>query len=447
MYIPEDPQKEFADLPFSESLYRKDHPLLKLEAAIRWDHLLEALRPFYSEGKGRPTIPLRAQVGTLILKFVKDLPDRDTVRFVEENLYAQRFCGLHPAQAGGYMNPKNGLTNFRGKIGREGMAVLEAVLQAAARKKLLMRGDQLIIDPTCVPLDVHYPTDIRLLERCRREMIGFLKGARDFGLKVFYRTYNRTARKGFVQFSKLSKPKEKTRRRVHKKMIQFVRRNLKQLVDLRQRATRELGPKARMDPEVHGFLKGLKEAEEKIRLILHQQKQVYRGVRSIPGRIVSFHKDHVRPIVRGKFPLSTEFGPKVVVAVARGLTHVIETFQTNVSDATLVVPALKWFKTMFGRLPREVLGDRGLYSRMRVGWLKLLGIRSGLQPRGHAVEVSATMRRQIRQRLLIEARISLAKRKFGWGRCRARIDDHESSWIRLGAAAMNAHLAYLRSPP
>lgn len=442
MYLKEDPRRTFGDLPFAEFVFDDQHPLMKLSWAIHWDNLLEQLQSFYSKDQGRPSDPIRAQAGTLMLKFIKNLADRETVRCVQENIYAQRFCGLTPVQAKDYMSPATGLTRFRAKIGPKGMALIEEALTAAAQGKSLKRGGKLIVDTTCVPLDIHYPTDTKLLERCRRSILKLFQKAKCLGLEVFYRTYNRTARKIFVTFSKLSKPKEKTRRKVHKQMFQFVRRNLKQLMDLRQKATRELGPQCRDDEKVWGFLSQLKEAQIRIRTIMHQQKLVRRGIFHIPNRIVSFHKDHVRPIVRGKFPLSTEFGPKALVAVVRGCAYLVTAFQNNVADASMLTPALRWFKEKFGCLPREVLGDRGFYAQWRVRCLKAMGITPGLQQRGKAIEVSSTQRRMIRQRLIIEARISLVKRKFGWTRCRARIDEHENSWLGLGMGAMNAHLAF-----
>lgn len=327
------------------------------------------------------------------------------------------------------------------------MALIEKALTAAAQDCSRKRGGKLIFDTTCVPADILYPTDIRLLERCRRAVIGLLRQAKEFGLSTAYRTYNRTARKIFVVFSKLGKPGEKKRRRVHKQLFQFVRRHLKHLADLREIASRQLGPRCRADEELRAFLKELKTVEDRIRTVVHQQKLVRQGVVSIPNRIVSFHKDHVRPIVRGKFPLSTEFGPKVLFGIVRGCMHRIAAFHNNVADATMLTPALRWFKERFGRLPDEVQGDRGFYARWRVRALKAMGITPGLQQRGKAIEKSAANRRMIRQRLVIEARISLGKRKFGWNRCRARVAEHETSWIGLGAAAMNAHLAFAAQPP
>ena len=447
MYTPDQPQRDFAELTFADMIFDPEHPLLKLSAAIDWTTLLESLQKFYSADQGRPSISLRAQAATLMLKFLKHLSDRETVRCVHENIYAQRFCGLHPAQLKDFMNPATGLTQFRAKMGPEGMLLIQAALTRVAHKTSKKKGTTLIVDTTCVPSDILYPTDIRLLERCRVNIMKLFKRAKEQGVNVLFRTYNRTARKIFVTFAKLGRPTKKTRQRVHKQLFQFVRRNLKQLTDLRTNATAQLGPDCKNNPFLRNFLKSLKETEKKVQIILHQQRQVRSGLKSIPNRIVSFHKDHVRPIMRGKFPLGTEFGPKILVAVVKGVTYVVHTFQDNVSDATLVTPALRWFKTTFGRLPKKILGDRGFYARWRVKFLKHIGIVPGLQPRGKNIHLSKSDARNIRRRLPIEAFISLGKRKFFWNKCPARIFHHEHSWISLGAAALSAHRAFfVRSP-
>lgn len=446
MFVDQDPQAQFSDLTFSEFIYDPNHPLLKLEKAIHWKNLIEFLSQFYSADQGRPTTPLRAQAGTLILKHLKKMSDRVVVGYVSESLYAQRFCGLLPAQVLNYMDPETGLTHFRKTLGEEGMRFIAEVIQSTLRKKPLVKKGKLIVDTTCVPADILYPTDVRLLERCRREVLSLIQKAKNFGLKISYRTYARVARKVFVTFAKISKPKPKTRKNVHKKMIQFVRRNLLQLQDLRQKATQELGPRAKDSLRILRFLQRLKASSQKIQLILSQQKQVYHGRLSIPGRIVSLHKDHVRPIMRGKFPLSTEFGPKILVAVYRGWTHVVKAFQNNVPDSSLVLATLIWFKRTFGHLPKELLGDRGLSSRRNENILKSLSVRSGLQPRGK-VSLNPKQRKDIKDRLPIEARISLAKRMTGWGRLMSRTPSHDDSWLALDAMATDLRLAFFCNSP
>ena len=447
MYIKEDPQSQLGDLPFAQFVFDKNHVLVKLGQAIQWDNLLGYLGKFYSAKHGRPTTPLRAQAGTLIIKFIKNLSDREAVAYVTENIYAQRFCGLSPAQATGFMHPATGLAQFRAKIGVEGMAFIGEILTCVATHRSLKKQDRLIIDTTCVPLDILYPTDTRLLERCRQSILKLFKKAKELGLNIGYRTYARTARKIFLTFTKMSKPKQKTRKKVHKQMFQFVRRNLKQLMDLRELATCKLGKQCQSDIAVGSYLKELKTVVTRVRTILHQQKLLRSGMVSIPNRIVSFHKDHCRPIVRGKFPLSTEFGPKILVGIVKSCAYVIEAFQNNCADATMVSTALRWFKQRFGRLPKKLLGDRGFYSKWRVGLLEKMGIVAGLQQRGKNVQTSKLQQRMIRQRLPIEALISLSKRKFGWGKCRARIPQHEASWIGMGAACMNVHRTFLVRPP
>lgn len=192
MLVKEDHQLSFENIPFYQFLYNENEPLEKLNDAINWKKLLVLLEPFYHKTRGRPTKLLRAKIGTYIIKRLLNLSDRNAVKHVRVNIYAQRFCNLHPSNVRNYLNPKNGLSDFRSQIGPEGMAIIDEVLMSIARKKSLKKGRDLIIDSTCVPADIYFPTDIKLLERCRKHIIKLIKQAKKFGLDVYYRTRNRT---------------------------------------------------------------------------------------------------------------------------------------------------------------------------------------------------------------------------------------------------------------
>ena len=139
MFVYQDPQTQFSDLAFNEFVYDRNHPLMKLEKAIRWENLLETLSQFYSPDQGRPTTPLRAQAGTLILKHLKMRSDIIVVGYVKESFYAQKVCGLAPAQALNYMDPETGLSSFRKTIGPQGMQLITEVIQSVLQRKPLVK--------------------------------------------------------------------------------------------------------------------------------------------------------------------------------------------------------------------------------------------------------------------------------------------------------------------
>ena len=59
-----------------------------------------------------------------------------------------------------------------------------------------------------------------------------------------------------------------------------------------------------------------------IELLYSQQKQMYeQGSKRVDDRIVSLHQLWVRPIVRGKARVATEFGSKIAVSLPNVTFH------------------------------------------------------------------------------------------------------------------------------
>ena len=114
------------------------------------------------------------------------------------------------------------------------------------------------------------------------------------------RTYKRKARKLFLNFSKKKQKTRKMIKKSKKEMLQYVRRNLKQL---RERL-HHIDESAR--PEIEKLL-------EIAQRIYEQQYHMYKEkVNKIDERIVSWWREYVRPIKRGKGGRkNVEFGPKV----------------------------------------------------------------------------------------------------------------------------------------
>ena len=173
--------------------------------------------------------------------------------------------------------------------------------------------------------------------------------------------------------------------------------------------------------------------------MLDQQKQIAKDL-PVKNRIVSLWAPHIRPMVRGKFPVSVEFGPKILTNLKNGFLFLQDLSFNNRSDHSWLPTSLEIYKQQFGHTPSQLALDRGFFSRVNNNLAKSYGIskiaiqRKGKSPPGKPPAFTERLRRL---RCAIEAKISLSKRSFGLDRLRYRIHGGEEIWIRMGLLAMN----------
>ena len=90
----------------------------------------------------------------------------------------------------------------------------------------------MILDATCTPADISFPTDHRLLNEAREQldkMIDTLHQTNEKGTRR-PRTYRQKARKDYLSLSKQRSPRKNQIRKAIRKQLQYVKRNL-QIVD------------------------------------------------------------------------------------------------------------------------------------------------------------------------------------------------------------------------
>lgn len=440
MYISDDEQFSFDKGWFLAPQLDKEHKLIKITEAINWDRLTKALSKFYCSISGRPTKPTRAKIGLLILKHLFKKSDRDTVDLLKRDLYAQYLCNISAHQSRQFIHSST-LTVFRKQIGKEGVEAIEKELMKMLKAKGLLRGKKLITDTTVSASPIQYPTDINLLEKSRKKIIKLLDEAKFFGAKT-YRTYRRVARKTFIRYQKLRRTSKVIRRKTQKKLIQFTQRNLRQLKE----AISDVASHCVSDyfsPQKR-FLSKAKDITITIETVLKQQKALYKG-EEVKERIVSLWATHIRPMVRGKFPVEVEFGPKILFMVKNGFLFPQKLFFENVHDSLLLPHSISDYTERFGHLPTQLAADRGFHSPENNRLCLEQGIKKvAIQRKGKRVSNQKDppfKDRLKRQRCALEAKVSLAKRCFGWDRINYRIPDGEEMWLRLGAMAMNLSLA------
>jgi len=417
----------------------ENHELIKIAKAIDWVSISEKLSRFYCVDNGRPAKPSRAKVGLLILKHLYRYSDAELIDFIKRDIYAQYLCDVSLKEAKNFINPST-LSKFRKQIGVEGVKLIEQEIFLSLQRTKLLKGRRLVCDTTVVPSDIAYPTDVSLLDKVRRKTVQYLEIAKQFGVKA-YRTYKRAARKVFITYQKIRHHTTQSRRRVQRKLLQFSRRNIHQLKEAMETIAANTHEAA--DNAKDNFIKEAQCFLDTAGAILTQQKDVYQGI-PVKERIVSVHQPHIRPMVRGKYPVEVEFGPKILLNLKNKCLFLEDLNFANVSDANLLGTAIDAYKERFGTYPSQLSADRGFWSKenYRIAEEKNIS-KIAIENKGKSSYlIHKPFRERMRRlRCSIEAKISLAKRKYGLDRIRYHIAGGEEMWIRLGLMAMNLKTA------
>jgi len=416
-----------------------NHELVKISKAIDWPALSDKLAQFYCPDNGRPAKPSRAKVGLLILKHLYRLSDDDLVDLIKRDLYAQYLCDVSFGEAIKFIHSTT-LVKFRKKIGLSGIKLIEEEVLNSLKRTKLLKGRKLVCDTTVVPSNISYPTDISLLEKVRAKAVKYLEKAKQFGADTF-RTYKRTARKTFITYQKIRHHTIQSRRRTQKKILQFSKRNTAQLKNALEKISQKT------DTSLNGikeevkeqFLKEAKRFLATASNIVEQQKNIYKRL-PVKERIVSVHQPHLRPMVRGKYPVEVEFGPKILLNLKNNFLFLEYLSFNNTSDSQLLDISLKGYQERFGNTPTQLAADRGFWSKDNYRLAENLKIKKiAIENKGKSSYLKGKPFRERLRRLRcsIEAKISLSKRKYGLDRIRYTMPQGEEMWVRLGLMAMN----------
>ena len=419
-------------MPFGGQL-AEGNRWLKIKGLIPWEELEGEYAKHFSD-LGRPGLDGRLVIGLFLLKHMTVLSDAGVVLELQENVYWQAFCGMEQFETGKKLDASS-LTKIRHKLGPKFVRELENKTYRVLIDKKIIRGKGMLVDATVMPEKIKYPNDIGLLNDVREWTVKRIKEiAGKTGEKI--RTYRRTARKLFLNFAKKKLKTRQMIERTKKQMLQYVRRNLEQL-------------KARV-VEVDYLVR--KEVEERLKVaqrIYELQKNMYdEKVQRCEERVVSFWREYVRPIKRGKSGgKEVEFGPKVCLSHVDGFTFLDKFCHENYSEARveIVEEQIKNYEERFGRKPPSMTGDQLYGNRENRELLKAQGIRSAFKPLGRKSEESQRqeqyLRRKQRERNRIEGDIGNVKEHYGGDGIRYHYVEGSEMWVRLSLLAKNLKAA------
>lgn len=483
MYYAEDRDQLMIEdfyMPFGGKLDSKNR-WVRLAGIMPWEHIEEIYLRTMSTETGRRAFSSRIAFGSVFIKEFRNFTDEECVAEIQENPYMQYFLGLHEFRQEPLFDPSM-MVHFRKRFPVEDVARINEYVctgkwpedgrnvdrndepeqeteddnhndsgkpsggkkslkgkknpntsKKKARKK--KNHGKLIMDATVAPSDVKYPTDIDLLNQCRKHFetaIDILwKELPHTGHKLPY-----SAKKSRKSYLNIAKSKRWTAKKLQKaigEQLEYIEKAQKRFAQLMV-----LAPEVKLPSWLLNRL-------QVIPLVYAQQKEMYENRTHVcKDRIVSLSQPFVRPINRGKRPNPTEFGQKLHLSVVDGYTLLEQTSWNNFNESTDLRAVAEDYRRKFGYYPEAILADKIYQTRANRSWCKEHGIRlSGpALGRPRSGESGAKEARQMYtdacERNAVEGRNGNLKRRFGLDLIMSKLDETAKTEAALNILAMNA---------
>ena len=448
------PAAEF-ELPFGGRL-ATDNRWVLMAQLIPWSEFEAEYAQHFTTEMGPPAKSFRLALGALIIKEKLGISDRETVEQIRENPYLQYFIGQSSYSNEAPFDPSL-LVHFRQRISVElvnsvnGEVVrrLREISSSDSEKKNSERESdapknqgKLILDATCAPADISYPTDLKLLNQARvhtEKIIDILYEPLKYKILKKPRTYRNIARKDYLEVAKQRRPSRKHKRKAIKKQLQYLKRNLSHISQL---------------IESGASLKSLSKKQYKTLLVVSEveQQQLWlfkNNKQSIENRIVSLSQPQIRPIVRVKTGKPVELGAKLSASCFEGYALLDKISWDNFNESGDFKSQIEAYRKFTGSYPESVHVDKIYRTRENRAWCKERGIRISGPPLGRPPShVSPEKKKQAKEdekvRNAIEGKFGQAKRRFSLSRVMAKLTNTSETAIAITFLVMNLSTALIR---
>ncbi len=226
----------------------EDNRWVKIAQLIPWLEFEEDYAENFPTEMGAPAKSFRMALGALIIKEKLAISDRETVEQIRENPYLQYFIGKSTYSNELPFDPSL-LVHFRQQISanlinkvnermvnkiRETTPKLQKKKDSEAKNESPNQG-KLLIDATCAPADISYPTDLALLNQVRvhtEKIIDILYKSLKVKITKKSRTYRKIAKKDYLAVAKQKRPSRHKKKQAIKKQLQYIKRNYSHIEQL-----------------------------------------------------------------------------------------------------------------------------------------------------------------------------------------------------------------------
>lgn len=446
-------------LPFNGHL-NKNNRWVKLREAIDWGAIEEEyIQNFENLDSGEEALDSDLAFGSLYIQRKLRLTDRELVQQLSENPYMQFFIGFKEFNENPPFDPSL-LVTFRKRFPEDVMnRIIERMFieksddddppgggsetsdEVPSEKPEENTGSTnrgtLIMDASCTPADIAYPTDLELCDKARKwtevivdhywKLYGSVNRKKDKP-----RTYREVARRRFLKLNKRRKKSAKKIRKELRYQLNCIKRNLRYI-------------KAYED--LYGtddLFRVERERLETIKEFYKQQKEMLDNkTHSVENRIVSLSQPWIRPIVRGKSKAPTEFGAKISISVVNGYTFVdrLSFDAYNEGEHSEFVRVVEEYRRRFGHYPERILADKIYRSKENRKFCKEQGIhlsgpKLGRPGKNYAEELR-TERCEAGERNAVEGKFGNGKRKLGLSLIMAKLKETAGTMITMDIFILN----------
>jgi len=448
LVLPEPLRDLPADLAAIDELLKDDAMLAPFRA--HWDEEVKA-GLIGSTRWGRPTIAMATYVRLMVLKHRYGWGYEVLVREVSDSLHLRRFCGI-PLHDGG---PDE--STVRKMTRRLGPQVVDELIRSVIKKATTERRLRLRAmrcDSTVIEADIHYPTDITLVDDAVRTLVRVASQVVATVPKVTARVRNRGRAIG-KRVRALGRTLRRRTGEARSEVEQLTTESARLLHDtireaskLRAQALRVVRTMREQPTRVQvRAVVELAQFVARAEQIAEQTRQRFAG-EPIKDRLVSMFDIHARPIRKGKMASPTQFGYVVQT------TELTSTTQRG-ARGLLLPPNMH-----LGNPPEnELLPDTvteldtlDLSRRLKVaafdGGFTLEATRAAMAETNAEVFIVGSkmnsgsrrhQRRLARYRVGCEGRVSHLKREFGARRSRLKGDVGAHTWTSWAFLTYNLH--------
>jgi IS5 family transposase len=434
-----------------------DPVLRKLDSLLDNDALYQQVRSDFGKRyratlvHGRHSTPVEVLLRMLILKHLYQWSYKECERRVADSLVLRWFCRV------AFHEVPDGSTLFRWEQTLRAETVHALVDQAArlAKQARVTKGRKLRLDATCVPTNIHHPTDSGLLVDSVRVLSRLVQRARPLvkeqlaNVQSACRSRLRSARRAAQSLHRLLRRKTEEKVEQQRVLYQKLIETTQQMVRQAERVGKALGEQAeadarRLQAKAEHVLPLIK------RVIAQTRSRVLEGKKVASSeKVLSLFEPHTRAIPRHKGGADVEFGRHVMLdEVEGGIVTRFEILE-HPNEHGQAVEAVVHHRALFEHPPNLVAGDRGVHSAETEEQLKAAGVKRVAIPAvgkkseaRKALERTRTWKRGYRWRAGIEGRIASLRRDYGWRKSGYHGEDGMERWLGLGVLASNLrHIA------